>query len=461
MARLTPVKLNSIKHKLSESVGGRGDGALLFEKRSSGMIEAYYRYKHAGKESRIKIGQYKKTRDGHGYTLAECRDKAQDMARSRRECGGDLKTYLQDRDRERERKQSEKRQREQLEALQGTLSDLCKGYVASLHRKERKTADQVERSLERYVLKPFPELASKKARNITVDDIVSIIRRLIEKGITTTCNRVRSFLHAAFEFGIKADNDPREQVLHGKRFCIEYNPVSAVPRQADFERVRERYLSHEEVRRLWHEFPTLLPNTGPVFILLIRFMLAVGGNRPEQLLRCKWSDFDFNQRTFTFIEWKGKNPTPKKRVMPLTPRAIEILEELREISGCFEWPFSATGKAPVRVSTLANRIQDYCRALESEATANGQTAPEYFVPKDIRTTATNLLIECRVPKEQRYLIQSREDGSIESKHYDHSDRLPEKREAIKQYDAFLGRILDGKESKLVDLEEYRQRFTSN
>lgn len=186
-------------------------------------------------------------------------------------------------------------------------------------------------------------------------------------------------------------------------------------------------------------------------------MLAVGGNRPEQLLRCKWSDFDFNHRTFTFIEWKGKNPTPKKRVMPLTPRAIEILEEVREISGSFEWPFSATGKAPVRVSTLANRIQDYCRALEAEATANGQTAPEYFVPKDIRTTATNLLIECRVPKEQRYLIQSREDGSIESKHYDHSDRLPEKREAIKQYDAFLGRILDGKESKLVDLEEYRQR----
>ncbi len=460
MAKLTPAQLNNIKYKLSENVGGRGDGALLFEKRSSGIIEAYYRYKHAGKDSKIKIGQYKKTRDGHGYKLAECRDKAQDMARLRRECEGDLKAYLESRNREQERQQAEERQRQEIEALQGTLKDLCNSYVASLYRKERKTADQVERSLERYVLKPFPKLANEKARNITVDDIVGIIRRLIEKGITTTCNRVRSYLHAAFEFGIKADNDPREQVIHGKRFCIEYNPVSAVPRQADFERVRERYLSHEEVKRLWDDFTTLLPGKNPVFILLVRFMLAVGGNRPEQLIRCRWSDFDFQQRTFTFIEWKGKNPTAKKRVMPLTPRAIEILEELRNVSGCFKWPFSINGKAPVRVSSLANRIQDYCRALEAEATANGQAAPEYFVPKDIRTTATNLLIECRVPKEQRYLIQSREDGSIESKHYDHSDRLPEKREAIKQYDAFLGRILDGKESKLVDFEEYRQRHSN-
>lgn len=45
MAKLTPAQLNNIKYKLSENVGGRGDGALLFEKRSSGMIEAYYRYR--------------------------------------------------------------------------------------------------------------------------------------------------------------------------------------------------------------------------------------------------------------------------------------------------------------------------------------------------------------------------------------------------------------------------------
>ncbi|MGI2029117.1 tyrosine-type recombinase/integrase [Endozoicomonas acroporae] len=458
MATLKPFDLDNIKYRLRESVGSRGEGTLLFEKRPSGSIEAYYLYKQEGKEFKIKIGPYKATRASHGYKLAECRDKAQELARLRRECGGDLKGYLETQEREREKLYIEEQRQQEIEALQGSLKDLFDSYVASLHRKGRKTAYQVEKSLERHVLKPFPKLATEKARNITVDDVVSIIRRMIKKGITTSSNRLRSFLHAAYEFGMKADNDPREQVIHGKRFCIEYNPVSAVPRQPDFERVRKRYLSHEEVKRLWHDFMTLLPNVNPVFGLLVRFMLATGGNRPRQLLRCTWSDFDFNRRTFTFVEWKGKNATPKDRVMPLTPRAIEILDELKKISGSFEWPFCINGKVPVRIGTLSNRVQDYCRALEAEAKAKGQTPPEYFVPKDIRTTATNLLIECRVPKEQRFLIQSREDGSVESKHYDHSDRLPEKREALKQYDTFLGKVINGEVSKLVDLDEYRQQI---
>nr|MDT0253862.1 hypothetical protein [Endozoicomonas sp.] len=457
MGKLNALTIKNMNYKLSESVGGRGDGALLMEKRSSGVIEAYYRYKHKGKETKLKIGQYKATRDGNGYTLGECRDRVQEWAKTRRECGGDLKGYIHDRENERLRQKEEKQRLAEIEARHGSLKELCDSYVASLHRQGRKSADQVEKSLERYVLKPFPVLASEKARNVTVDDVVSIIRRMIEKGITTTCNRVRSYLHTAYEFGMKADNDPREQVIHGKRFYIENNPVSAVPRQADYERVRERYLSHQEVKRLWDDFVTLLPGKSPVFGLLLRFMLAVGGNRPEQLIRCRWSDFDFRQRTFTFIELKGKNPVPKKRVMPLTSRAMTILVELRDLSGSFEWPFSVTGKAPVRVGTLDNRVKDYCMLLAAEARAKGQEPPESFVPKDIRTTATNLLIECRVPKEQRYLVQSREDGSIESKHYDHSDRLSEKREAMNQYDAFLGKIINGEETTLVDMETYRQK----
>ncbi len=94
--------------------------------------------------------------------------------------------------------------------------------------------------------------------------------------------------------------------------------------------------------------------------------------------------------------------------------------------------------------------------MDVEAKTKGQQSAESFIPKDIRRAATSLLIESRAPREQRFLIQNREDGSIENKHYDHSDRLLEKREALKQYDAFLDKILKGEETKLVDLEEYRQ-----
>ena len=456
MGRLTDLQLKSLKNKVSEPVGSRGDGALMFWRRPSGVIEAYYRYRTKGKESLVKIGQYKTTRSGHGYTLAECRDKAQDLATTRRECVGDLKEYLESQALQYQQEQKELEQQAEQKALQGTLKELCDNYIASLVRQKKKSVRTVENSLECYVLKPFPKLAATKARDIAADDIVSIIRRMIEKGITTTSNRVRSYLHAAFEYGMKADNDPREQVEHGKRFLIEHNPVAAVPRQADYERVKERYLNHEEVRKLWHEFATALPNRNPMFGLMLRFMIATGGNRPEQLRLCRWSDIDLEKRTFTFIERKGKAGAAKKRVMPLTSRAMGILDEVAKISGGFEWPFCITGKAPLTTSSLSNRVKDYIKTLEAEAEKSGKQAPEPFTPRDIRTTVTNLLIECRISREQRFLIQSREDGSIESKHYDHSDRLPEKREAMKRYDAFLNKILKGEDTKLIDLDEYRQ-----
>lgn len=444
----------NMKRRLSKSLGGRGDGALFMERRASGVIEAYYRYTHEGRDCLVKIGIYRQKPNGAGFTLAECESKANDLIALRREYGGDLKAALQAKEKEHQRLEMQKRQQEEQAARLATLNDLCHSYIANLRHKGRKSADQVERSLRYYVLTPFPELAQKSAQDVTVDDVIGIIRRMIESGVTTTCNRVRSYLHAAFAYGMKADNDPLEQVLHNKRFDIQVNPVTAVPHQASFEQVRKRFLDHDEIRALWFGFAETLPNRSPVFHLLLRFMLATAGTRPQQLVECRWSDFDEQSRQFTYIDSKGKSGSGRKRVMPLSQRALDILEELKPISGDYEWPFSATGRAPLKISSLGNRVQEYCIALE-ENQGEEECSRERFTAKDIRRTATNLLIECRVPKEQRFLLQSREDGSIESKHYDHSDRLPEKREALEQYDAHLDQILKNDQATLVAMSQYR------
>ncbi|WP_257252754.1 hypothetical protein [Endozoicomonas sp. SESOKO3] len=79
----------------------------------------------------------------------------------------------------------------------------------------------------------------------------------------------------------------------------------------------------------------------------------------------------------------------------------------------------------------------------------------------MRQTATRLFADSRVLKEHRYLLQSREDGRVESRHYDHDDRLPEKRDVAKVYDDYLGRIIDGTvekpEKRVIDIDHYRQK----
>ena len=63
--------------------------------------------------------------------------------------------------------------------------------------------------------------------------------------------------------------------------------------------------------------------------------------------------------------------------------------------------------------------------------------------KDFRRTAVGIMTDARIIRESRYLLQSRTDGSVESRHYDVSDRMDEKREAAAKYDAMLETILNG------------------
>lgn len=144
-----------------------------------------------------------------------------------------------------------------------------------------------------------------------------------------------------------------------------------------------------------------------------------------------------------FVDTKGKNAIPKKRVIPLTNRAMAILEQAQRISGSFDGPFITTGGSPIDIRNLGRFVGAYNDWLQDKAVAEGKQAPERFTAKDMRRTATRLFTDCRVLKEHRYLLQSREDGSVESKHYDHDDRLPEKRDVAKIYDDYLGRIIDG------------------
>ena len=368
----------------------------------------------------------------------------------------DLKEYLEQQKLEREHQAREVKKQAEAEASKGTFQDLINAYTATLHTKKANSATAVSASLKTNVSKPFPKLATTKAADITSDDIVLILRKILERGNTTNYNRVRSYLLAAFNQGMKADYSPREQLSHGKRFNIQFNPVAAIPKYADFEKVRTRQLSNDEIKDLWENIDSGFIGWSLLYGYLVKFLLACYGNRPAQLSRCSWSDIDFNNRTIKFIDQKGKDATPKQRIIPLTPRAISLLDEISKLSGDNPGPFWIGKKSPISVRNLGKFVRFYNNWVKKEAKIKKIDLPERYTARDIRRTVTRLLIDCRIPQEQRFLLQSREDGSIESKHYDHDDRLPEKRDSAKIYDRYLEQVITGTlPDKLVDIEQYR------
>ena len=461
MKKLTDTEVKNLSSsELRESLG-RGRGTLLV-KHSGQTTTGYYCYLHNKKRRLVKLGTYRAPREKvSGYSLQELRDKALDFSKVKQEIAPqDLKEHLELQELDRQHKAETDRRQAEIEANRGTLQELCEAYIASLERRGADSKRKAENLLSTHCLKPFPELAKRKAREVQPEDIVTVLGKMIGEGKTTVTNRVRTYLHAAFSYGMKADHDPRQQVEHGKRFHLLFNPVAAVPRQADYERIRERRLDDNELKHMWQHIDKQIPGAKErtlLYGLLLKFCIACYGNRPQQLMRCTWQDVDFVQRTLTFIDYKGKNGTGKKRIIPLSRLAIDVLVEVKAISKGDNWIFSVNGTKPMRTEHLGRLLLEYHHWHNEQTKASGHELPENWTAKDLRTTATSILIRLRIPKEQRYLLQSREDGSVESKHYDHDDRLPEKRDAAKQYTAELERIIEGREvDTLVDLAEYRR-----
>ena len=279
----------------------------------------------------------------------------------------------------------------QIEASRGTLEELCHIYVTSLKHRQAASAKDVKNCLNHNVMKAFPHLAARQANTITPDDLIPVFQCVLERGVTRTYNMLRSNLKAAFNLGMRADHDPREQMEHSKKFSIQFNPVDAIPRYAEFDKVRKRTLTNEELGDMWLHLDEGKEKWSPLYSLFLRFCIACFGNRTEQLNHIKWSDIGQTGKILTFIDTKGKNAAPKERTIPLTDRALNILREASLISGGFDGPFIISGKAPISMSKLGKYLGSYNDWLQEKALSENQRPPERFTAKDLRRTAARIM----------------------------------------------------------------------
>ena len=221
-------------------------------------------------------------------------------------------------------------------------------------------------------------------------DIQRILVCLVHLGKTRQVNKLRSYLHAAFAYAGKHDNDPRRRTVDSVGFDVRANPAVLVPRVAAFDRVSDRVLTEGELRLFWRA----LDQVPAVFL---RFNPALGGQRIEQVLRAR--------------------------------------------NAAASHPVVSQGQVRMDVTTpskVVQRISDQLRA------SHGLTP---FRPGDLRRTCETLLASLAVPKEilARLLSHGRSIG-VQAKHYDHYAHLPEKRRAPETWAAFLQRLLAGDDS---------------
>lgn len=186
--------------------------------------------------------------------------------------------------------------------------------------------------------------ASRRARTITSDDVITVRNRVANSASNATANRVLSLISVVFNTVIK---DP------------PYNPCRGVDRLPEIP--RQRYLTRDEVAKLMKAIDAEQPIAADFFRLCL-----FTGQRRGNVLAMKWSDINLEAETWRIAGEETKNGQPIS--VPLLPHAVEVLKR-RHIQSVtkrgFVFPtWSAAGHlsqpnaAWLRITTAAGLIDE-------------------------------------------------------------------------------------------------------
>lgn len=403
---------------LSDDDRSRGNGRLVIRVRPSGTKTWEYRFFVAGKRRKKTLGSYPEV------TLASARQRAGEIAEGRAErrtgTGGataDSPKYAATAD-------SPK--------YGGSLGELLEAYVADLRRQGKVSADEIEAGFRRWIQKPMPLLWETRADLVRASDIRDLLAHHIRRGVTTSTNRLRAYLHAAYKFGMTSENNP--VVAADRVWGLTSNPVAAVPAQASFEKPGQRVLTRAEIRHAWG-YLIETPGLGFRVPRLIKLAIATAGQRPSMLLRLRLADVDLERDVLDIPGDATKNGLP--HIVPLGSHAREIAEVLvvqaRHNRQELLFPAGHGKGGPIRLNSVSTALQVY----------REHWGTEHWTMRDVRRSAKTVLGQEKVSKEHRDRLHGHALTDVSSKHYDRYDYLDEKREAMAVWDAWLSTTLRG------------------
>ncbi|AYA64180.1 integrase domain-containing protein [Alteromonas sp. RKMC-009] len=218
--------------------------------------------------------------------------------------------------------------KEQLKNEQTRLANTLKEVAAQWFKvKENEvTPDYAEDIWRSLTLHVFPAMGDIPISNVNATDTILIIKPLEAKGSLETVKRVCQRLNEVMVFAVNTG-------------LIQSNPLSGI--KAAFKTPQKK------------NFPTLKPNQLPMLMralstasikivtrCLIEWQLHTMV-RPSEAAQVKWSDIDFENKTWTVARFKNSHKTDYVHIVPLSDQALSILDFIQPLSGKREYVFPA------------------------------------------------------------------------------------------------------------------------
>ena len=309
---LTDTALRAVKATEKTQKLFDGNGLFLFVS-PSGTKSWRLKYRFQGKEKLLTLGTYPQT------SLKEARERTAD---ARKQLDGGIDPG--------ETKKEEK------QAAACTLEQVAREwYEKQLPAWSKRHSEDVMERLEKNI---FPFLGDRPIAEVTAPELLSVLRRIEARGAIETAHRVRGICSLFFRYAVATSRAERDPAADLKGAITNRIPK---PRAA--------ITTPDEVGALMRAIDGF---AGTYTVKCALQMCALTFCRPGEVRTAEWTEFDFKENL-----WRIPGSKMKMRMdhlVPLSRQALEILEELRKLtgSGKYLFPSIRTIDRPISDMTL-------------------------------------------------------------------------------------------------------------
>jgi integrase len=248
--------------------------------------------------------------------------------------------------------------------------------------------------------------ANRSIHEITKRDVIDVVTAIEQRGAPVAANKALKVIKTFFRWCVG-------------RAVLDRSPADGVPLPAK-EAARDRVLSDDELawiilaaRQIGYPYGGIVE------------MLALTGQRREEVARCTWGEIDKDSRIWKLSSERTKNAKPHE--VYLSDQAVAVLSRVDE-SG--EFVFSRSGIAPFQDFSLAKRKLDQLSGVTG------------WRLHDLRRTCVSGMARLGVAPHVADKILNHQNGAISgiAAVYQRHDFLAERKQALKVWGAHVARI---------------------
>ncbi len=290
--------------------------------------------------------------------------------------------------------------------------------------KDEHTEGHMSKIIARLENDVFPWLGERPMVDIEPPEILMILRRVESRGALETAHRVRQVIGQVFRYAVSTGRAQRDQTADLRGALKPY-------RQKHFAALTDP----KDIGRLLRAIDDY---SGSLVVQCAFKLSPLVMLRPTELSGAEWKEIDIDNATWTIpiarmkAKRADKEENATSHIVPLSRQAIEVLNEIRPLTGRFEHVFTGARnrRKPMNSATInaALRRLGYAETMKAHS---------------FRAMASSLLNQMGFNPDAIERQLAHKDSNEVRAAYNRAQYLEERREMLQSWADYLDNLKNG------------------